>query len=250
MLITTVLFAVVVVRCFGWSFPKVAAFTTVFGVLECGFFGANLFKIPDGGWFPLVVGVIVFTVLTTWHTGRQLVRGRIPGPDVPLQQFLDNLFAGPDAPVRVPGTAVYLFGTPGATPPALITSLRHHHVLHERVVVVSVVSQRTPRVPLAKRTDVLECEHGVCSVVLRYGFMQTPDVVEGLTADSVSALGIDAQQATYFLSAEQPKATDQPGMAQWRERLFTFIHRNATSAADYFCLPPEHVVIIGVPVQL
>ncbi|MGH8887332.1 MAG: potassium transporter Kup [Egibacteraceae bacterium] len=250
MLITTVLFAVVVRQRFGWPLPGVVAFATGFGAIELGFFGANLFKILDGGWFPLVVGAIVFTVLTTWHTGRQLVRKRVRGRDVPLHQLLDDLFAEPDAPARVPGTAVYLFGVPGATPPALITNLRHHHVLHERVVVVSVVTDQVPRVPTAKRADVLECGHGVCSVVLRYGFMEDPNVPEGLKARPVLALGIDVKQATYFLSAEQLKATELPGMVSWRERLFAFIQRNATSAADYFCLPPERVVIIGVPVQL
>lgn len=250
MLITTVLFAVVVAQRFGWPLPGVAAFATVFGAIELGFFGANLFKVPDGGWFPLVVGAIIFTVLTTWHTGRQLVRRRVRGPDVPLHQLLDDLFAKPDAPTRVPGTAVYLFGVPGAIPPALVTNLRHYHVLHERVVVASVATDRVPRVPPAKRVDVLECGHGVCSVVLHYGFMQNQNVPQSLSADSVLALGIDAKQATYFLSAEEPKATGLPGMAQWRERLFAFIHRNAASAADYFRLPPERVVIIGVPVQL
>ncbi|MGH8896829.1 MAG: potassium transporter Kup [Egibacteraceae bacterium] len=250
MLITTALFAVVVRQRFGWPLPGVVAFATGFGAMELGFFGANLFKVPDGGWFPLVVGAIVFTVLTTWHTGRQLVRKRVRGRDVPLHQLLDDLFAEPDAPARVPGTAVYLFGVPGATPPALITNLRHHHVLHERVVVVSVVTDQVPRVPTAKRANLLECGHGVCSVVLHYGFMEDPNVPEGLTARPVLALGIDVKQATYFLSAERLKATELPGMVPWRERLFAFIQHNATSAADYFCLPPERVVIIGVPVQL
>jgi KUP system potassium uptake protein len=250
MLITTVLFTVVVGQRFGWRLPGVVAFATVFGAIELGFFGANLFKVPDGGWFPLVVGTILFTVLTTWHTGRQLVRRRTRGTDVPVHQFLDDLFAEPNAPIRVPGTAVYLFSIPGATPPALVTNLRHYHVLHEQVVVVSVTIDRVPRVPTAKRADVLECGHGVYSVVLHYGFMQDPNVPQGLTADSVLALGIDTEQATYFLSAEEPKVSELPGMAQWRERLFTFMQRNAASAANYFYLPPGRVVIISVPVPL
>jgi KUP system potassium uptake protein len=250
MLITTVLFTVVVGQRFGWRPPRVVAFATVFGTIELGFFGANLFKVPHGGWFPLVVGTILFTMLTTWHTGRQLVRRRTRGTDVPMHQFLDDLFAEPKAPIPVPGTAVYLFSIPGATPPALVTNLRHYHVLHERVIVVSVAIDRVPRVPPAKRADVLECGHGVYSVVLRYGFMQDPNVPQGLTADSVLALGIDTEQATYFLSAEEPKVTELPGMAQWRERLFTFMQRNAASAANYFYLPSERVVIIGVPVPL
>jgi KUP system potassium uptake protein len=250
MLITTVLFAVVVRQRFGWPFVAVVAFATGFGVIELGFFGANLFKVPAGGWFPLVIGAVVFTVLTTWHTGRQLTRRRILGRDMPLHRLLGDLFAEPDPPTRVPGTAVYLFSVPAATPPALITNLRHNRMLHDRVVVASVVTERVPRVPPAKRADVLECGHGVCSVVLRYGFMEDPKVPEGLTADSVLALGIDTKQATYFLSAEEPKVTELPGMAQWRERLFAIIHRNAASTADYFYLPPDHVVIIGLPVQL
>jgi len=249
MLITTALFAVVVWQRFGWGLPKVIAFVAGFGVIELGFFGANLFKIPDGGWFPLVIGAIVFTVLTTWHTGRQLVRKRRRA-EVTLHQFLDRLFARPDAPARIPGTGIYLFSDPGAAPPALLTNLRHHRVLHEHIIVVSVITERVPRVPAAKRADVLECGHDVCSVVLRYGFMEDPHVPEGLTAGSVRALEIDTEQATYFLSSEELKVTDMPGMAQWRERLFAFMQRNTVSAADYFYLPLERVVVVSVPVRL
>jgi KUP system potassium uptake protein len=250
MLLTTVLFAVVVRQRFGMPLAGVLAFLAVFGAIELGFFGANLFKIPHGGWFPLVVGAIVFTVLTTWHTGRELVRRRVRGRDVPVQRFIDDLFDGPQRPMRVPGCAIYLFATPRVVPPALVTNIRHHHVLHESVLVVSALTDRVPRTPEAKRADIVECGHGVCSIVLHFGFMEDPHVPAALSLDAVREVGVDIAEGTYFLSAEAVRATELPGMATWRERVFVFLQRNSASAADYFQLPPERVVIIAVPVQL
>ena len=250
MVITTVLFAVVAAERFGWSPARVVPFVVGFGVLELGFFGANLFKIPDGGWFPLVVGAIVFTALTTWNGGRRLVRARLRRGELQLQPYLGELLDGNDPPPRIPGTAIYLFGLAGAMPPALVTNLRHHRVLHERVIVASVLFEHVPRVPPTRRVEVLDCGRGVCSVVLRYGFMEEPDVPLGLAHAVGDELEVDLSTATYFLSSETLRATELPGMALWRERLYVLLHRNATSAAEYFELPPDRTVIAGVPVEL
>ena len=250
MVITTLLFSVIVRTKFRWPLPLVIVFASVFLIIEAGFFGANLFKIPAGGWFPLVVGAVVFTVLTTWHTGRQVVRRLIRRGEIPLPQYLNDLFTEKPNLPRVPGTAVYLFRDPGATPPALISNINHHHVLHERVYIVSVLIDRVPRVPPEDRAVISECEHNVCSIVLHYGFMEEPNVPEALTEGDCSGLGIDVMHATYFVAAERLRVTELPSMARWREHLFAGIHRNATSAANYFCLPPQQVMIVGMPVEI
>lgn len=248
MVITTVLFAVVARERFRWPLPLIAAVVALLLVVEGAFLAANLFKIPAGGWFPLVVGVVVFTVLTTWHTGRALVRKRTKRDDTPLVGYLAELFAT-GGPSRVPGTAVYLFADPKGTPPALVRNLRHHKVLHERVVVVSAVTAETARVPPEERAEVRDLGRGVTQVVLRYGFIEEPAVPRGLGEGAAAAMGI-GEDATYFVAAEDLKVTKEPGMARWREHLFALIHRNATSAADWLCLPADRVVIVGVPVEL
>jgi len=249
MVITTVLFAVVARERFRWPLPLIVAAVALLLVIEGAFLAANLFKIPAGGWFPLVVGAAVFTVLTTWHKGRELVRRRTRRAEVALTRYLDELFAAGGGPERVSGTAVYLFADPKGTPPALVRNLRHHKVLHERVLVVSVQTAETAHVDPRDRAEVTDLGHGVTRVVLRYGFIEEPAVPRGLTEGAAAELRIP-EDAMYFVAAENLKVTPLPGMAQWREHLFTLVHRNTTPAADWLCLPADRVVIVGVPVEL
>lgn len=250
MVITTLLFAVVARRRLRWPLPAVVALATLFLALEGAYFGANLFKIPAGGWFPLVVGAVVFTILTTWHTGREIVRQRTRGAEVSLLTYVDDVLHDEDTPTRIRGTAVYLFGVPETAPPALRANLRHHHVLHERVVIASVLTAHVPRVRPRNRCEIRDYGAGVTSIVLHYGFMEDPNVPKGLTQGDAADLRLDTDRATFFVASESLRVTDLPGMVRWRERLFTLIERNATSAADYFCLPPERMMIVGVPVDL
>jgi len=250
MVITTLLFFVVLRERFHWSTPAAAGFCGAMLLIEGGFFAANLFKIPHGGWFPLVIGAIVFTVLTTWSRGRKLVRERIRRDELRLEDYIDGLFSRPDAPLRVPGTAIYLFGDPGGAPPALIANLRHHEALHERVIVLTVVVDHVPRVLPIQRGRVIDCGHGVTGVELHYGFLESPDVPRGLREGTARHLGIDPYRAVYFLGSETIRSTTRPGMARWRERLYVLISRNANSAADYFNLPPEHTISVGVQVEI
>ncbi len=247
MVITTVLFAVVARERFGWPAPAVVGLASAFLVIDLAFFGANVFKIPAGGWFPLVVGAVITTLLTTWRTGRRILGDRINRARVPLEDFLAGVS---EEPVRVPGTAVYLFSVPGATPPALIANRRHNHVLHERVVVVAVTTEDVPRVERGDRAVVEDHGDGIVSVVLRYGFMEEPEVCVGLREDDAARLGIDHREVDFFLGSEQLVVTDRAGMAQWREHLFAFMTRNATSAANYFGIPPERTTIVGMRVEL
>jgi KUP system potassium uptake protein len=236
-------------HCVASAAPLLAGFLAA----ETSFFAANLLKIPVGGWFPLAVGAVVFTLLTTWRTGRRLVAERIRGGGVPLAVFLESLFAGAQkAPgvVRVPGTAAFMYSNPKVTPPALVTNLQYNQVLHEKVLIVSVVTDEVPRVLPAIRSQVSDLGHGVHQVVLHYGFMEDPDVPKGLRQGPANRLVPHAGTIAYFLGTEFVAVTDRPGMTQWRERLFARMSRNASNAADYFSLPAASTVAIGTRVEL
>ncbi|HEX6379610.1 MAG TPA: KUP/HAK/KT family potassium transporter, partial [Acidimicrobiia bacterium] len=180
MLITTALFYVVLREKFGWPLGRAAALCGVFLVIDAAFLGANVFKIPAGGWFPLLVAGGMFSLMTTWRTGRRLVAERSRRNKVPLRELVQSFQRSPEGARRVRGTAVYLFSTPGLAPPALVANLRHNDALHERVIIAAVATESEPRVLPARRTTVDELGDGVHQLVLHYGFMEEPDVPRGL----------------------------------------------------------------------
>ena len=248
MVLTTALFYFVARERFGWKASLLVPLCAAFFVVDLAFFGATLFKIPDGGWFPLVAATIVFTILTTWHTGRRLVQERLMHGGLPLTRFIESLLQDP--PVRTPGACAYLFATPGITPPALLANLRHTKALPESVLVISVLTERRPRVPPPKRTEIVDLGHGFHKVILHYGFMEMPDVPRALAEGSVQGLGDSLDTLCYFVSRESLRVTPRPGMARWREHLFAFMSRNATSSAKYFKLPLDQTIEIGIAVEL
>ncbi len=248
MVITTVLIYVVMREVWGWSAGLSGIVAAGFLFVDLAYFGANLFKIPDGGWFPLVIGTGIFTFMTTWKKGRQLLNARLRQDELPIERFVGSV--AKTAAVRVPGTAVYMYSHPGGTPPALLANLRHNEVLHETVVLVSVVTSDIPRVPRAARTDVWDLGLGFFQVVLKYGFMEQPDVPQALTDITMKGFGIDPDDTVYILGRETVLATDRPGMAIWREKLFALMARNAMNAARFFHLPPDRSLEIGVNVEI
>ncbi len=235
MIMTTVLFSVVARRHFSWGWPTVVTVCSVFLFVDAAFFGATLFKIPDGGWFPLVVGTIIFTIMTTWRTGRRIVRERLRRHMPPLNDFVDNVSTG--SVVRTQGASAYLFSAIGVTPPALIASLRHHDSLHEQIFIVCVVVEPKPRVPTEQRAVVTDLGEGFHQVVLHFGFMEIPNVPEALEERVAEGLGTDMTELSYFLGREALSVTSRPGMAMWREHLYSFLSRNATGTVDQFKLP-------------
>ena len=248
MAITTLLFYVVAREVFHWPKARALPLCAAFLVIDLGFFGANVFKIPDGGWFPLVVGALVFTALTTWRTGRTILGERIGRDRLPLERFVTSLMR--KEPARVPGQAIYLFGSSGLTPPALRANLRHNNSLHETVVVLSITTDDVPRVLEAERFKVTSLGNGFHQVVLHYGYLEDPNVVAALADHGVEKLGLEMERLTYVLGRENLRISDHPGMARWREHLFAFMSRNATPAANYFNLPPDQTVELGVQVEL
>jgi KUP system potassium uptake protein len=248
MVLTTVVVYFVARERFGWKPGVVVALCAVFLAVDLAFFGATLFKIPDGGWFPLVVAAIVFTVLSTWRTGRRLVNERLTRGGLALKTFISSLAETP--PLRAPGAGAYLYATPGVTPPALRAALRFSDSLHEQVLIVSVVTEAVPRVHAVKRARVTDLGHGFHQIVLHFGFMEDPDVPRALADRVVNKLGLHLDTVTYFVGRESLRVTDRPGMVRWREHLYAVLLRNTTSAARYFNLPLEQTAELGVPVEL
>lgn len=248
MVITAILIAVVMKERWKWSTPVVAAVIASFLVVDLTFFGANITKIPAGGWFPLVIGVVGFVIMATWKRGRELMAARLSNAEFPVERFIQSIVETDQQ--RASGTGVYLYSRAGATPPTLITNLRHHEVLHEKIVLVSIETSGHPRVPQARRSTVHDLGDGFYQVQLLYGFMQQPDVPFDLKNIVSADFGFHDTKATYFLGKETVLATDLPGMAIWRERLFSVMHRNASSAGTFFNLPHDQVVEVGIQVAI
>ncbi len=248
MVITAVLLLVVAVE--RWRWPRLAAVAVAgtFLLIDLAFLGANALKIAHGGWLPLVIGGLLFTLMTTWKTGRQIVARRLTARAVPLEDFL--LLVERMRPARVPGTAVFMTAQPHGTPPALAHNLKHNKVLHAHVVTLLVRTQPVPHVPPDRRVSVRSLKHGVWDVVVHYGFMEDPDVPEALATARRHGVDIDPEDITYFLGRETLIVTDAPGMGSWREKLFVLMARNAVRATTFFRLPPERVVELGVQVEL
>ena len=248
MVITAVLLQVVATERWGW--PKAVAYTVtgVFLTIDLAFFGANALKIAHGGWLPLVIGGLLFTLMTTWKTGRQIVAARLTARAVPIEEFLASVAT--TRPARVPGTAVFMTAQPRGTPAALAHNLRYNKVLHAHVVTLMVTTQPVPHVPEDQRVVVRPLGHGVFDVVVRYGFMEDPTVPDALARAREQGLEMDPDDVTYFLGRETLIVTATPGMAVWRERLFVLMARNAVRATTFFRLPPERVVELGVQVEI
>jgi len=248
MLITSLLLFVVSREVWGWRLAPSLVMTASFAAADIAFLGANAVKIPQGGWFPLVVAACAFTLMSTWKRGREILAHRLLEHSVPLQVLLGDIAADP--PERVPGTAVYMVRTPDVTPPSLVHNLAHNKVLHEKIVFLSVLTEEVPYVPQSERVKVEALGKSFYSVIARYGFMQDPNIPFVLEQCKAHGLDILVSGTTFFLGRETLLATARPGMAEWREKLFSLLSRNAARATDFFRIPPEQVFEIGVQVEL
>jgi KUP system potassium uptake protein len=248
MLITTMLAYLVARGSWGASRAVAGSVALFFLALELAFFGANLTKVAHGGWFPLVVGAVVYVGLSTWKRGRALLARRLRESMYPFDRFLSGLDAQPVH--RVSGTAVFMTSNLEGTPATLLHNLQHNKVLHERVILLTVVTKDEPYVPDAERTIVEPLGHGFFRVNLFYGFMQEPDVPAALMYASLAGVPVDPADTTFFLGIETLIATKRPGLPLWREKLFVFLARNAVRATSFFKIPPDRVVELGMQVEL
>ncbi len=248
MMITSVLFFVLARRVWGWSRLRAGTLTVAFLIVDIAFFGANLFKIPSGGWFPLAVAAVLLVLMMTWRRGRQLVAARFHDGHVPIAEFIDSLKEDP--PTRVSGTVVYLHRQLDATPPGLLSMFRATQVLAESVVIVAVIVEEVPRVPRVRRSVIEELEQGIFRVELHYGFMEQPDVPRALADIVHSRLVVVLETTTYVLGIERVIPTPYPGMATWREHLFALLYRNSAPAALHFKLPADRVIEVGQQIEI
>ena len=249
MVITTLLLYVVARERWRWNVPAAAALTALFLIADLAFFGANIVKVAHGGWLPLLLAAAIFAVMTTWKRGRRVLAERIQAEARPLADFLKEVLQ--QAVTRVPGTAVFMSGSASRTPPALRHNLEHNKVLHDRVVFVTVKTRQTPHVPEQDRLEVEDFGNGLYRVKVYYGFMDEPNIPQALRSAASRGFAIvDPGEATYFLGRETIIATRRPGMALWRERLFAFMARNATTATAYFGIPPNRVVELGEQIEI
>jgi len=248
MVITTILFYVVARERWGWSFLTAGSLAAFFLVIDLAFFGANIIKVAHGGWFPLLLAAIVFTIMTTWKKGRRILSERIQSEAQLLEEFLQEVARRP--PTRVRGTAVFMNGNATRTPPALLQNLEHNKVLHQRVLFLTVKTKQVPYVDPEERVEIESIGNGFYRLRVFYGYMEDPDIPKVLEKVDAADLIFDAEDTTYFLGRETIMASKRPGMPIWREKIFALISRNATSATAYFCLPPDRVVEMGSQVEI
>ncbi len=245
MIITTVLAFYLVRYGWGWGLHIAIPITLVFFIPEMFFVSANVSKIEHGGWVPLAIGAIIFTIMVTWKRGREILAERFREQLLPLVDFYDVIAV--ELPARVPGTAVFMTGTRDGTPPALLHNFLHNRVLHQNIVLLTIVTDDSARIAEEDRFKLEKLDHGFCRVVGRYGFMEQPDAPALLIA---AGLIHTVEHTTFFLGRENLVATRRPGMARWRVSLFSFMSRNAQPATKFFNIPPDRVMEIGAQIEL
>jgi KUP system potassium uptake protein len=246
--ITTVVYFVVVTQRWKWPLWKALPPVALFLGIDLAFFGANAAKFFHGGWFPIAMGAVIFTIMTTWKTGRRLLGEAFKANLLPIDTFL--LDVEQTKPQRVTGTAVFMASNPNGTPPALLHHFKHNKVLHNQVVLLSVLNERVPEIPAAERTSVEKLSGGFFRVTARYGFMQTPNIPQVLATCKQLGLDVDLNDTSYYLGRETLLTSGDARMMKWRKALFAFISRNARPATSYFSLPPGRVVELGMQIDL
>ncbi|WP_426267320.1 potassium transporter Kup [Sphingomonas sp. LHG3443-2] len=247
MFIDTLLLAVVFFSLWKWPAWKAVPLLALFLLVDILYFGANLLKVPDGGWVPLVVGVIGFTLLTTWAKGRKLMMDRMAEASLPMEVFVKSA-AG--SATRVPGTAVFMTSSAKGVPHALLHNLKHNKVLHERIMLLTVRIEDVPNVPEERRLETQDYSEGFFRVILRYGFMDEMNVPDDLGKLRDCGPACRMMDTSFFLARQTLISTARPGMASWRERLFAWMLRNSESAMEFFKLPPNRVVELGSQVEI
>jgi len=248
MTITTVMTFFVIRYAWKLPLPVCLVATGFFFVVDIVFFAANAVKVVEGGWFPLLIGAGMFTLMVTWKAGRRLLAARLREEAIELEPFLESIFISP--PLRVPGTAVFLSAEAGSTPFALLHNLKHNKVLHEQNLFVTVLHHEVPWIGFDRRCQIEPLGHDCWQVTLHFGFKNDPDVPEALKLLQGRGVVLDDMETSYFLSRDTVVPTFGGGMAMWREKLFASMHRNAAAAADFLNLPTNRIVELGTKIEI
>ncbi len=248
MVITSMLFYFVVRNRWKWSRPVALLLCASFLVFDLSFFGANISKIAHGGWFALLIAALAFMLMSTWKTGRRILAQRLQQESFPIKTFINSIQS--HSVVRVPGTAVFMYSNPSGTPSALLHNLKHNKVMHERVVILTVVTEGVPYVAEEGRMDLEQLGQGIYRMVIHYGFMENPDIPKVLDGVKTEDLEFKPLETTFFLGRETLIASKKPGMAMWRRKLFIWMSNNARSATYFYGLPANRVVELGTHIDL
>ncbi len=245
--IDTLLMAVLLVGVWKWKWWYAAPVVLVFLIVDGGYFAANMMKVADGGWFPLLIGAIAFTLLTTWARGRKLMRDRMTEVALPIEIFAKSAH---NSATRVSGTAIFMASSTGGVPSALLHNIKHNKVLHERVVILTVQIAEIPYVDPECRYEIHDLGQGFFRAVIHYGFMEETDVPAALKQMEMCGGKFDMMQTSFFLSRQTLLPSDKPGMPIWREKIFSWMLRNAATAMEFFRLPTNRVVELGSQVKI
>jgi len=255
MAITSILFFMVVRHQWGWSKLKAGSFLVFFLTIDLAFFLANLAKVPHGGWVPLCIAGFVFTLMTTWKRGRAILRAILQRGTVPIDMFLADVEKR--KPVRVKGTAVFMTSDPEGAPVVLLHHLKHNKVLHDQVVLLSIVTAEVPEVPSEERIEIETLGQGFFRVQASYGFMETPSVPAIMQYCGRHGINVKKTDVSYYLGRERllpnlPRRSKDPeiaSLARWRKKLFVLMSQNARGATEFFGIPPNRVVELGTQIE-
>ncbi len=250
MLFTTMLLYFVAVNNWGWPLRLALPLCGLFLAFDLAFFGAAMLKILHGGWFPLLLSLVLFVVMYTWWQGRKILAGRLGEDAMTLADFVENITQGEHQPARVPGAAVFMTANPRGTPRALGHNIRHNKVIHEKVVALTVSIAEEPYVSRQRRVEVTDIGRGFYRVQARYGYMESPSVPEILDLAREKGLDVPMFGTAFFLGRENIITTKRREMASWRQKLFAFLSRNAQSATNFYEIPPNQVIELGLQVEL
>ena len=248
MLVSTILFYIVAREKWGWSRLAAGFLVSVLLLVDFTFFSANVSKIMHGAWFPLVIGGIVFTLMTSWRRGRELLAGQLRASTLTLSEFQETIRVS--SPSRVNGQAVFLTGNPEVAPAALVNNLKHNKILHSEIALLHFITEEIPRVPLEKKVSVDKLGSGFYKVVASFGFMEDPNIALVLTLMGEQSLDFTMENISFFLGREKIIPGKRLAMSVWRSKLFAFLSRNAQEAATYYNIPGDQVIEVGVRLEL
>lgn len=248
MVITTLLMYSVAHRRWGWSWWWVIPFFSFFLVIDFGFFASNMLKVTHGGWVPLAGAAVIYLLMTTWRTGRQVLYRRLKERSMPIEEFCKQLMRRP--PLRVPGTAIYMAGDPWGVPVPLLHNVKHNRVLHERVAILTIATKEVPTVPRDERVEIQEIIPNFYRIIASYGFMETPKMKHVLEACREEDIHFNVNETTFVLGRETILASNTPAMPIWREKLFAVMSKNAQRPTAFFRIPPNQVIEVGIQVEI
>lgn len=248
MVITTLLAYEVARRKWNWSRLKSLSVFGVFLLIDGAFFGANIIKVSYGGWVPLLIGAIIYLLMTTWQKGRKILYRRLKERSLPVEEFCSKILKSP--PLRVSGTAIYMSGDPWGVPIPLLHNLKHNKVLHERVAILTIMTKEVPMVPKKERVNIQEVIPNFYRIVVYYGFMETPKMKHILDALRNQEIHFNVNETTFVLGRETILPSNHPGMPIWREKIFALMSKNAQRPTAFFKIPPNQVIEVGIQIEI